>query len=249
MGGAGHVAKAIGTCFSENESEVVILDKDRFDITNSLDYVKFNFRNSLIIDCIVKIDGTPEEVNRINYEAFKSFIDYLYTQYRGSFYYCYLSTYSTQDIDSRVKSDYVMSKYRAEVYLKRKISNFKIIRLSYPFGLGEKSNRLFSRLISSLIYNKEITISKVNLGIMPISLLKRDFIKLVKCNDSEINFIPNYEISLESIVYMIRSELAGDRSYVPELMVKESKFFSDNKDNYIEEVKKEIRLLINEIKR
>lgn len=249
MGGAGHVAKAIKSTLDNGESEVIVLNKERFDITKSFDYHKFDFQNTLIIDCIVKIDGSPEEINQVNYIGLTQFVDFLNLKYKNQYEYCYMSTYSTQDPEAIVNSVYVLSKYLAEEYVKKMVFNYKIIRLSYPFGVGEKSNRLFSRLIRLLIDGQEISMNNVKLGIMPISIFKLEFLNILNSGEEEINFIPGFEIEFESVVQLLRNELNDDKIYVPDLIVSDSSRFVHNKEYYIEVLKKEIRLLINEIRR
>ena len=166
--------------------QVIPLSRRLFDITNSLSYGNFDFSNSILIDCIVAVDRGSEIINT-NVKGFEQYILFLKKNAKN-IQYLYFSTTSTQIVSQRQNNTYVNSKYLAENILKANIENHKIVRLTFPFGIAEKANRLFSRLIGQVHRNEHIEIKNITMNLTPVEYLNSSLINLLNDNSNEIDF-------------------------------------------------------------
>jgi nucleoside-diphosphate-sugar epimerase len=115
LGAEGFVGRNIVTGVEKTFDQVFALSRKEFELGNVKHYSKFAFSDSIIVDCISKIDGSPEDIYSNNYENFTTFIDYL-AKHDTSFRYVYLSTLTTNDSELTSTNAYVKSKYLAEQY-------------------------------------------------------------------------------------------------------------------------------------
>ena len=183
------------------------LDRKKFDISKVLDYTRYDFEGSNIIDFIVNVDGSKDEIYNTNYIYFKNFIDYLKTKdFKNE--YIYISTLSTLDENINKDNIYVYSKYMAEAYLRSNIENYKIIRLSFPFAYGENKNRLVSRLINKIKNKEKLIVDKVKLILTPINFLKKNFMKSLNSKNKEINLHSEEYYELKDLVDLIMDILS-----------------------------------------
>jgi len=186
--------------------QVIPLYKELFDITNEQCYKNFDFSNSIIIDCIVAVDKNSEIIT-CNVKGFEKYILFL-KEHAENFQYVYFSTTSTQIVSQRQNNTYVKSKYLAENILKAYIENYKILRLTFPFGTAENANRLFSRLIGQIYRNEHIQIKNITMNLTPVEYLCSSLINLLKNNNKEINFTFKGKVfRLIDIAKYITSEL------------------------------------------
>lgn len=229
LGSNGFIGSNISKTLKQLNLNVVELNKEKFDIANKNDYIKYDFSNSIIIDSIASIDSNKSELFRVNVDGLKMFIDYLNLNCKG-FKYIYISTTSTQIKEQVGSSEYVKSKFLAEKYIQENLNDYKIIRLIFPFGKGEKPNRLISRLISKIKQNEQLLIGNVTLNLTPIDLFNESIIDLISSNDKEINFTDGKVYRLKEIV-----------EYLYELLKLEPKFsFDENNIVKLELIRNEI---------
>lgn len=213
LGSKGFVGSNISNTLKKLDLNIEQLNREKFDITNQEDYKKYDFSHSIIIDCIASIDSKTDELFRINVYGLKNFINYLNLNCEN-FRYIYVSTTSTQ-IQCQIKNNnYVKSKFLAEEYLKQHLVEYKILRLIFPFGKDENSNRLISRLIDKIKRNEELIIDNIFLNLTPIELLNEKIIDLLKNNDKEINFTDEKVYSLKDIVDFIYKVLKIEAKYI-----------------------------------
>jgi dTDP-4-dehydrorhamnose reductase len=67
LGAQGFVGTNLIDIFDVNVHEVFALSKDLFELGNISHYYNFDFSNSLIIDCISKIDGAEDEIYKAEF--------------------------------------------------------------------------------------------------------------------------------------------------------------------------------------
>jgi len=213
LGAEGFVGRNIVTGLEKTFDQVFALCRKQFELGNVKHYSKFAFSDSIIVDCISKIDGSPEDIYSNNYENFTTFIDYL-VKHDTSFRYVYLSTLSTNDSELTSTNVYVKSKYLAEQYLINNVKDYQIIRLTFPFGEGESANRLLSRIISKIRSNEPLLISNVDLSLMPISYLQEDIIKILNSGFNILQYYNTHTIILEAVVKFIYQQLNIECNYV-----------------------------------
>ncbi len=186
---------------------VIGFDRSAIDFTKPETFVNYSPLNGdVIIDCIARIDGDEQEVNAVNYSGFSRFIDYLKI-FDVAYRYVYFSTYSTCIPEIVSSNGYVKSKYLAEKYLKDNIIAHKIIRLIFPFGRGENSNRLISRLIGKVKSGEMISVDKLKLNLTPMPALLNDFWRIIDHTETEINYSNNIETFLPDIVTFMQESL------------------------------------------
>lgn len=222
LGANGFIGSNISKVLKQSNFDVIELNRKKFDITNQSDYKKYDFSDSIIIDSIASIDSEKSELFRINVDGLKNFINYLNLICKN-FTYIYISTTSTQILSQVENNHYIKSKFLAEEHIKHYVKNYKIIRLIFPFGKGENSNRLISRLISKIKYNEQFSLDSVTLNLTPIELLNEHVIELLENNNREINFTDGNVYRLKDIVDFIYKELKIETNYI----------FNQNKKNYL----------------
>jgi len=185
---------------------VVGLSRELFDITNHKDFVRYDFEKSIIIDCIVNIDGGENQTLEINYKGIYNFITLLNNK-KTEYKYIYFSTLTTLSKLHIEKSHYVKSKHMAEEYIKKNCNEYNIIRLSFPFGFGEKENRLISKLTKKVVLSEEIILKNILLHLTSIQYLKKKVYDLLNQQSREINFVGENPIKLVDIVKIIEKEI------------------------------------------
>lgn len=213
LGSNGFIGSNILKTLKKLNLNVVGLDRKKFDITDENCYKNFEFSNSIIIDAIASIDSNSDEIFKVNVDGVKKFSSYLNLNCKD-FKYIYISTTSTQIKDQVENNDYIKSKFLAETYIKDKLNNYQIIRLIFPFGKGEKPNRLISRLISRIKQNEQLIIDNVTLNLTPIEFFNKSIITLIKSSEREINFTDGKVYRLKDIVDYIYKELKNKTKYI-----------------------------------
>lgn len=186
----------------QGEDHVIPLTKADLDITNTEHYARYNFQNSLIIDCIARIDGSPEEIQATNVTGLEQFLAYLAAQ-QVTYTYLYFSTISTLDEHLAANHTYVASKFHAENLVRKYCPDHKIVRLSYPFGPGEAANRLISRLIHKALGNEAITITDISLQLTPVDGLIKVLPEVLRQPGTEMNLVGERNYTLKEIVHYI----------------------------------------------
>ena len=179
-----HIAKGLKTCCDK----IVTLSRAEFQFGNLADYSKYSFSNSIIVDCISRIDGSEVEVYDNNFVKLAGFIDFLKNQHQD-FVYVYFSTLSTSDEKVKEQNHYVRSKADAENYIEKNIKEYRIIQLSFPFGKGESSQRLISRLINKIKNNEKLVINDFSLSLMPINQLEIDSCELILGSEKMVQYL------------------------------------------------------------
>lgn len=212
LGNHGFIGKNIFNVLKKSNYDVLGLSRDSFDITDSNDYKKYDFSNCIIIDCIASIDDIKNNF-KVNVDSLSNFINYL-NQYAKSFKYIYFSTTSTQIDNQVLENSYVKSKYLAEEFIRQHLTDYKIIRLIFPFGIGENPNRLISRLSKKIKNKEQLKISNVTLNLTPIEFLKDKFLSLINDNQFEINFTDGKVYQLIDIVRLLYIKLNKAENYI-----------------------------------
>ena len=213
LGAEGFVGRHIVAGVQKTFGQVFALSRKEFELGNVKHYSKFAFSDTIIVDCISKIDGSPEDIYSNNHEDFKTFIDYLVKQ-DTSFRYVYLSTLSTNHSELTNTNAYVRSKYLAEQYLINNVKDYQIIKLSFPFGKGESANRFLSRIISKIMNNEPLLISNTDLSLMPVSYLQEDIVKILNSGFNILQYYNIHTIVLENLVKFIYKQLKIECNYV-----------------------------------
>lgn len=193
---------------------VLGFDRSVIDFTKPETFSNYSpLSEDIIIDCIAKIDGDEQEVNAVNYSGFSRFIEYL-KNFDVAYRYVYFSTYSTCIPEIVNSNAYVKSKHLAEAFLKGNIITHKIIRLIFPFGRGENSNRLISRLIGKVKSGEKISVDKLKLNLTPMTAFLNDFWRMIDHPEQEINYSNNIETFLPDIVTFIQESLGMEKALV-----------------------------------
>lgn len=212
LGNNGFIGNHIYNVLKNNNLEVIGLSRNDFDITNESDYIKFDFSNSTIIDCIASIDNAEKNFE-VNVTGLSSFIDYL-KKSNFNFNYIYLSTTSTQIEEQVSTNSYIKSKLLGEEYIKKNVLNYKIIRLIFPFGKGENPDRLISRLTQRIKNNEMLYIDNVTLNLTPIDYLTNNILNLLSNKSTEINFTDGKVYKLKDIVDCLYEILHQKPNYI-----------------------------------
>jgi nucleoside-diphosphate-sugar epimerase len=213
LGNNGFIGKHLSAFMRDNHLPVNAVAKPVFDLTRPETYGAVNIQaGDTIIDCIARIDGTAEEIERVNVNGLRSFLEHLNSQ-NIICHYLYFSTCSTLLPEQRLANNYVRSKHQAEELLRRLHPNHKIIRLVFPFGIGEGPNRLISRLIRNIKSKAPIVIDDLTVNLTPISALMADFKNLLASADQEINYSTNQVYRLEEIVSYLFEKLGLKPTY------------------------------------
>lgn len=213
LGSKGFIGKNIFNVLMKHNLNVIGLSRDEFDITNINDFKKTDFSNAILIDAIAHIDGNSEKIHQTNVVALKNFIEYLNANCHN-FKYVYLSTVSTKFPEFISESDYVLSKFYAEDYIKNHVAKYQIIRLIFPFGRGENSNRLISRLIGKVKNHEKLIINNINLNLTPIQYFNDNIVKIIHSDKTELNFTDGLVYNLRDIVDCIYTILNIEKNYV-----------------------------------
>jgi nucleoside-diphosphate-sugar epimerase len=205
LGANGFVGSNISAYLLKNNFQVKALTRRELDLLKPESYRATNFSNSVIFDCIARIDGTKEEIELTNNHGLANFLKYLKKEH-SNFTYIYFSTVSSLNREIIDKNVYVASKFNAEAFIKTEVTDHKIIRLSFLFGLGESPNRLFSRLINKLKKNEALNIDDIKINVTPISGLIEWLPELTASKEKAMNFTDGQAYSLAEIVRYLSKE-------------------------------------------
>lgn len=205
LGAGGFVGSHLAGFLNTHGHEVLALSRKDLDFLSPADFSGFLLRaGDRIVDCIAKIDGTPPEISAVNVAGLKAFISYL-NDTGIAYQYIYLSTYSVLQPDVVMSNAYVQSKFEAEQVIKTLVGKHTIIRLIFPFGKGEGSNRLISRMITKVRNGENILADRLLLNLTPIDELTGHFVETVESGIGEINFSNGVEIFFPDLVsYMFK---------------------------------------------
>ncbi|PWT99994.1 MAG: hypothetical protein C5B52_09485 [Bacteroidetes bacterium] len=212
LGANSFVAKNISEGLKTCSNKIFPLTRKDFELGNEVDYSKYNFSNSLIIDCITRIDGSELEIIENNLEKFKEFIIYLKLRHKD-FRYIYFSTLSVSSKQAAQNNPYIKSKSLAEQFLNENLSDYLVIRLSFPFGKGESSKRLISRLIQKIKSGEILGIDNLSLSLMPVENLRNDICDLISFKGPVVQYLNARIVTLESVVKFIYSQLKIKENY------------------------------------
>ena len=212
LGSGGFVGKHISNGLKLCSDDIKTLAQQDFQLGNFAHYAKYPFSDSIIVDCISKIDGTPEDVYDNNFVKLTGFIDYLRYHHAG-FVYIYFSTISTSNQKIKDQNYYVKSKAHAEEYIEENLPDYSIVQLSYPFGKGESPKRLISRIIDKIKLQEKLIINDLRLSLMPIDQLEKDSCELISISEKKVQYFNSKFISLEEVVRFIYDKLGMPYNY------------------------------------
>lgn len=209
LGANGFLGSNISAFLHKNNFQAKVLTRTELDLLKPESYDAVDFSNSMIFDCIARIDGSKEEIELTNNRGLVNFLEYLNKEH-SNFTYVYFSSLSTLKREIIDKNVYVASKFKAEEFIKNGVADHKIIRLSFPVGQGESPNRLLSRLINKLKKNEALVIDEIKINITPISGLIQWLPELIALKEKEINFTDGQVYSLAEIVSYLAKETESD---------------------------------------
>jgi nucleoside-diphosphate-sugar epimerase len=204
LGAKSFVGKSLHDLIKDKE-ESYLVSKEKINFLDTATFQNINFNSSIIVDCINVNNGNEKDIMNCNITGFSSFLNYL-KKNATDFKYIYISTVSVLSKESVETSHYVKSKKNAEEFLINSGINYQIVRLSYPIGKNENSNRLISRLIENLKNNKPISVNNVLINLNCIS----DVVKEIyhQFSNSGIFFISNNQyLYLKEIVLLLKDKL------------------------------------------
>ena len=123
----------------------------------------------------------------------------------------------------------------AEGFLKENLNDYLVLRLSFPFGKGESSNRLISRLINKIKNRESLEIDNLELSLMHIGNLKNDICELISLNGPIVQYLNARFVSLEEILKYICDNLGiqGNwcvRNSTPQSILADPEIFKLEKD-------------------
>lgn len=192
-------------------TEVIGYSKSRLDFCNPATFENYRpLNDDIIIDCIARIDGNEADINAVNFTGLSGFIEYL-NKLQVTYKYVYFSTYATclkNLVDSNV---YVRSKARAETFIKNNVTDYRIIRLIFPFGKGENKNRVVSRIINKIKAGETISVDKFRLNLTPFADIRNHFLELINSADREINFSNGIDLFFPDIVTFMFEQLGMEK--------------------------------------
>ena len=210
LGASGFVGKHLACALESEGHEVFRLSRPDFDYLRHGSYQKLDFTGTTIVDCITAVDGTPEFIRRTVVGGLSNFIKK--PSVKRAKRYVYLSTSATLLPEIIKKNCYVASKFEAEGIV-RQMPNAQIVRLTFPFGFGEKSQRLVSRLICMALKGEPIMVGNIVMPLTPIGFLGARFSEVVMNQRREINFTDGKVYKLEQVVKTIFKTMGLNESY------------------------------------
>jgi nucleoside-diphosphate-sugar epimerase len=210
LGATGFIGSNILKCL--DQFDVASYMRSKLDFNNPATFKNFKENNVTIIDCITQTDRSQEAM-KTNFIGLREFINYL--QERGSeFNYIYFSSLSTLDRDLCEKSLYVKSKFLAEVFLEETLPDYKIIRLTYPFGNRQNEDRLLPRLARKILRGDWLEINSCPIHLTPIDWFSRDFMNLVLDEQEIINYVVTPSITLRQVCELLAAEFHKPLNFV-----------------------------------
>ncbi len=213
IGSQGFVGKAVTQTFLQNKFCVVGLSRPQFDITLPETYPRHINGFDTIIDAVSCIDSSPEQINDVNVEGLYKWINYLKSNNVNA-NYVYFSTISVLKKEQFPGNAYIQSKVQAEQLIGDNFSSHNIIRLTFPFGKGEKGTRLISRLISGVKNKEVLNVGNVRLQLTPISFLQKHIIELIQNPKKTVDFTDGVEYNLVDIVDYLYAQLNESPNYI-----------------------------------
>ncbi|QWE00786.1 hypothetical protein FD967_01710 [Polynucleobacter sp. JS-Mosq-20-D10] len=201
VGSNSFVAKKV---FENTDScKIVRLCRPDFNIDNELDYFRHKddlLNASHILYFIANISNNEVITNKTNVESFGKFIRFL-EDYDYSGKLVFLSTLGVVFSSSFKGNSYIQSKAAAEILIQHSKIDWRIIRLTFPFGKGESGSRLFSRILYSLENNIQLNIDNLIFFATPLDDFKDDIYDILINKDEKlINLIPNNILNLHELV-------------------------------------------------
>ncbi len=185
LGATGFVGRHLADRLEGQGANVLRLSRPEFDLTRPETFAAADLDGRTILDCAARTDGPPELLREVNVRGLAAFLEHLRT--RGPGRYVYFSTASTLRPQLVEQSPYVRAKKEAED-LALQLADAQVVRLSFPFGVGENPQRLVSRLIRKARAGERLTISNVALPLTPISFLAERLPALLASPRRESNF-------------------------------------------------------------
>lgn len=232
LGAGGFVGRRVFSALAKQFPKVRALTRAEFDINDHASFGQHDFTEATIVDCIAQIDGDADTLLQNNYESLRRFLDALCTRMLPA-RYVYLST--TAANGPYAENPYVRSKQLAEAYLLETLPMSKIVRLSFPFGQGEKSNRLLSRIIHNIRDDNPLKIDDVTLNLTPIEFFADHIAEVVFSSQRIINFTDGRTYKLQEIVEHLYRLMGKAPDYVlnrdrkTDLTVKNPTLFNNNR--------------------
>lgn len=133
----------------------------------------------------------------VNYKYFKKIYDLNLSKK-----YIYISTLDT--LNKNVNSIYKINKLKSEIF-SSKFENIKVVRLSYPFGLGQSEDRLVPKIIKKLNHNSEIVINDFLIRLTPIIYITEN--EVLNENFKYHNLTPSNSELFSKIVNKLKKNL------------------------------------------
>ena len=134
---------------------------------------------------------------QVNYKYFKKIYDLNLSKK-----YVYISTLDT--LNKNVNSIYKINKLKSEIF-SSKFENIKVVRLSYPFGLGQSEDRLVPKIIKKLNQNSEIVINDFLIRLTPINYITEN--EVLNENFKYHNLTPSNSELFSKIVNKLKKNL------------------------------------------
>ena len=133
----------------------------------------------------------------VNYKYFKKIFDLNISKK-----YIYISTLDT--LNKNVNSIYKLNKLKSEIF-SSKFENIKVVRLSYPFGLGQSEDRLIPKIIQKLNNNTEIVINDFLIRLTPVNYITEE--EILNENFKHHNITPSNSELFSKIVNKLKKNL------------------------------------------
>jgi nucleoside-diphosphate-sugar epimerase len=185
LGATGFVGRHLADRLEGLGADVLRLSRPSFDLTRPEVFAAADLDGRVILDCAARIDGPEESVRAVVVDGLAEFLAHLRTRRPGR--YVYFSTASTLRPEITAQNAYVRAKQEAEDFV-RQIPDARIIRLSFPFGIGENPERLVSRLIRKALAGERLALGNVALPLTPIDFLAQRLPALLEAPGRESNF-------------------------------------------------------------
>jgi dTDP-4-dehydrorhamnose reductase len=213
LGKNGFVGKAIDNYFSNSSCNTISYDHEMIDFMNSSSFKNYTpLNDDVIIDAIANTSNKGFDALNVNYFGLLKFLKYI-NGFCINYQYIYLSTYSVLISDIRIKSSYVRSKAAAELLIKNYVSSFKIVRLIFPIGIGQRTERMLPRLIKSIKDGEILDIERLSTNLTPVSFFVMDLENIVESKKLVINYSNGVKIYLPELLNHICSRLMINRNF------------------------------------
>jgi nucleoside-diphosphate-sugar epimerase len=174
LGASGFIGRVVLDALKLEYPNVIGITRDEVDFN---DKTTFNhlplFDHTTIVDAVSRIDGSESDIYSVNVNGVEGLLNY-WKDSGKEFNYNYFSTVSTLTPQVYKDNSYVMSKVMAENLIRKNCKRYSIIRLIFPFGPGERPNRLISRLISKAREGATIEVDALHLNLTPVSAFQEN---------------------------------------------------------------------------